>query len=327
VHQQNPGLTTRSESAGDADRQRRKLLRGRRWQWNFALAWLVLGPIAIMPIAVNVMPSDPTGIFEWVVTVLALVLAVPILPVLWLVYIAPLIDAGDPLLCVQPTLRMRITTDRLMPWLPLLIGLIMFAAIVVVPQWDVLWKRPLDLEVDLLFWAWIPVAVLLGWGISALVKRRAMRSIARRRLCPYCRYPRGASRVCTECGRELPRRRHGRITATAKLPRWLSWLPGNSPRAQEVLTHMTGREQSRVLRTAALWGLWGGATFALPVSFALVERSAGWIIIACVLSSIFLVSVVPFLRWQRRFLCSTTWARRQGITPRDLRRPGDRSTG
>ena len=323
MHDQKPGSTTQSGLADGADQQRVKPLRGRRWQWYVGVAWLVLTPIAIIPIVLRIALVDPSRALDWIMPVL---LAVALLPAIWLVFIAPLIDAGDPLLWVHPMLRMRIRTDRLMPWVPFLFGFVMVVVGVAIPVWELVMGLRWYWDFDPRDWAWIPVAGLLGWGVSVVVKRLAIRSIAQRRLCPYCRYPRGTSRVCTECGRVLPRRRHGRMMATGKWPRWLSWLPGNSPRAQEIFAHMTGRERSRFLRDAAVWGLWGGATFAFPLSWALAVRSTGWIITACVLGSVSLASVVPFISRQKRFLCSTTWARRHGITPQDLRRRADRSS-
>ena len=67
--------------------------------------------------------------------------------------------------------------------------------------------RPLWLgfAVNTLFYA----AVLWLLGYSVFVMRRFIR--VKRGLCPACSYPRGASDVCSECGKAIPSRK---VTAT-----------------------------------------------------------------------------------------------------------------
>ncbi len=54
--------------------------------------------------------------------------------------------------------------------------------------------------VNTLFYAAVLWLLVPGW----FVLRRLIRS--RRGLCPQCAYPIGESEVCTECGRDIPKR-------------------------------------------------------------------------------------------------------------------------
>ena len=100
---------------------------------------------------------------------------------------------------------------------------------------------------------------------------------------------------------------------------WKTWSPFQSPEVRDICAHMTDAEKAETSRRGGLYGFWVAATFAVPLAFAIVERSLLFIIIAVVLVAIHIVCIPIWQRMQRRFLCSTTWAREHGITPDRLR--------
>ena len=67
------------------------------------------------------------------------------------------------------------------------------------------------------------------------------------------------------------------------------------------------------------YGLWSAVTFAFPLTYAFTSRSLGTIVIATVLVTVHLVCIPIWQKKQKRFLCSTAWARDCGITPDRLR--------
>ena len=95
---------------------------------------------------------------------------------------------------------------------------------------------------------------------------------------------------------------------------WKTWSPFQSPEVRDICAHMTDAEKAEASRRGALYGFWVAATFAVPLSFAFVERSLLFIVIAAVLVTIHIVCIPIWQRRQRQFLCSTAWAREHGIT-------------
>jgi len=87
---------------------------------------------------------------------------------------------------------------------------------------------------------------------------------------------------------------------------------------------MTDTEKAEASRRGGSYGLWVAATFAIPLSFAIVERSQLLMVIAAVLVVIHIACIPIWRKMQRRFLCSTAWARERGITPEQLRTFGFR---
>jgi hypothetical protein len=100
---------------------------------------------------------------------------------------------------------------------------------------------------------------------------------------------------------------------------WKTWSPFQSPEVRAICTHMTDAEKAEALRRGGIYGVWVAATFAVPLSFAIVERSPWLVALATVLVVIHIVCIPIWQRMQRRFLCSTAWAQEQGIAPDRLR--------
>lgn len=100
---------------------------------------------------------------------------------------------------------------------------------------------------------------------------------------------------------------------------WKTWSPFQSPAVREICAHMTDGERRKVSSRGGFYGLWVAGTFAMPLSFAIVERSLLFIVIAAVLAAIHIACIPIWQKMQRRFLCSTAWARERGITPDRLR--------
>jgi len=100
---------------------------------------------------------------------------------------------------------------------------------------------------------------------------------------------------------------------------WKTWSPFQSPEVRQICAHMTDAERAKVAERGGGYGLWVAATFALPLAFALAYRSLVTIIIAAVLVTVHVICVPFWQRGQKRFLCSTAWAREQGLTPERIR--------
>ena len=93
-----------------------------------------------------------------------------------------------------------------------------------------------------------------------------------------------------------------------------SWFTGplSSPDVREIAAHLTKGERREVSLIGLLWGVWVvvaifGGMFLLK-SF---PAPGNWIA-ASVILALFIVSVPTMLRMQRRFLCSTAWAKTHG---------------
>ena len=72
---------------------------------------------------------------------------------------------------------------------------------------------------------------------------------------------------------------------------WKTWSPFQSPEVREICAHMTDREKGEVSHRGAFYGFWVAATFAGPLSFAIVEHNLFSIVIAAVLVSIHLACI------------------------------------
>jgi len=95
-----------------------------------------------------------------------------------------------------------------------------------------------------------------------------------------------------------------------------SWLasPLASPEAREIAAHLTKAERSEAALYGILWGVWVvTATFG---NFWLVKSfpAPGSWIVAFMIALLFIASLPPMIRIQRRFLCSTEWAKECGYT-------------
>jgi hypothetical protein len=100
---------------------------------------------------------------------------------------------------------------------------------------------------------------------------------------------------------------------------WKIWSPFQSREVREICMHMTDGEKAVASRRGGLYGFWVFATFAGPLSIAVVYPQPGLIAIAAVLVVVHIVCIPVWQRMQRKFLCSTSWAREHGCTPERLR--------
>ena len=100
---------------------------------------------------------------------------------------------------------------------------------------------------------------------------------------------------------------------------WKSWSPFQSPEVREICTHMTDAERKQIIKRSGIYGLWCAATAAIPISNAVTYPSRFTFIAAAVLCTVHIICIPVWLRWQRRFLCSTQWAREQGFRPDALK--------
>ena len=104
------------------------------------------------------------------------------------------------------------------------------------------------------------------------------------------------------------------------MPRdWKTWAPFQSPDVRQICAHMTEAERRGATHRGALYGLWVAATFAVPVSLAVVAANPTLVVIAAVLIVIHIACLPLWFRRKRRYFCSTSWAREQGFTPERLR--------
>jgi uncharacterized membrane protein len=100
---------------------------------------------------------------------------------------------------------------------------------------------------------------------------------------------------------------------------WKTWSPFQSAQVRDICAHMTDAERKAVARRGAFYGLWCGATVALPISQAVTEPSRFALVAASILCTVHIICMPFWLRWHRRFLCGTAWAREQGLHPGHLR--------
>jgi hypothetical protein len=103
----------------------------------------------------------------------------------------------------------------------------------------------------------------------------------------------------------------------------ITWSPFQSARVKQICGHMTWSEKTMAAVRGGAYGFWVAGTFAFPVA-SLVWYSLGLgpapmpaipVPIAAFLIVLHIVCLPIWWRSQRRFLCSTRWAREQDIQP------------
>lgn len=94
--------------------------------------------------------------------------------------------------------------------------------------------------------------------------------------------------------------------------------PFQSPEVRDICAHMTEAEKAAASRRGGFYGLWCAATLAGPLSLAISQRSWPVVLMAAVLIAMHVACLPVWFRMQRRFLCSTAWARERGIAPDQL---------
>ena len=108
---------------------------------------------------------------------------------------------------------------------------------------------------------------------------------------------------------EAPTEKAGKTTAGIS-----SWFvsPLASPEVREISAHLTPEERSETMLHGLLWGVWVMlATFGNLWLLKSFPAPGNWIV-AAIIVALFLASLPPWLRMQRRFLGSTVWAREHG---------------
>ncbi|MBU0477681.1 hypothetical protein KKC91_03845 [bacterium] len=98
---------------------------------------------------------------------------------------------------------------------------------------------------------------------------------------------------------------------------WKTWSPFQSKIVKEICVHMTEIEKKEVIRMGRMYGLWVALTFAIPLSFifATMRRPIIPIFVALIVVPIFIIGTRGLRRKQKKFLCSTEWAKSKGYTP------------
>ena len=100
---------------------------------------------------------------------------------------------------------------------------------------------------------------------------------------------------------------------------WTTWSPFQPPLVREVCAHMTEAETREATTRSVLDGLWKAGTVLGPFfSIHFVPSPLGWIYGI----GIFVVGLSFLPLWrkiEREFLCTTAWARQQGLRPDQLR--------
>ena len=99
---------------------------------------------------------------------------------------------------------------------------------------------------------------------------------------------------------------------------WRTWAPFQSRLVREICAHMTEAERREVPIRGALSAAWTTATFFGPFfGIMFMSKPVGWLVAALVLI-VGLVGIPIMRRMLQEHLCSTGWARQQGITPEQL---------
>jgi hypothetical protein len=115
---------------------------------------------------------------------------------------------------------------------------------------------------------------------------------------------------------------------------WQTWAPFQSVAVKQICDHMTDFERSTAMGRSGRYGVWVAATVALPFSavvFALGGLQSRAVIgtvvgIAIALVVVHICCIPAWLSAQRRFLCSTQWARQQGLRAAQLHLFGSRGS-
>ncbi|MBI5821895.1 MAG: protein kinase [Verrucomicrobia bacterium] len=103
---------------------------------------------------------------------------------------------------------------------------------------------------------------------------------------------------------------------------WTMWSLFQPPFVREINAHLTEAEKREAMKRILLFGFWNAGTFFGPffcVWFSSLPNPMNWIYGGAIL--IIGLSFYPlWLKMQREFLCTTAWARQQGIRPEQLKR-------
>lgn len=108
--------------------------------------------------------------------------------------------------------------------------------------------------------------------------------------------------------------------------RWITWSPFQSREVREICAHLTDDELDMLVQRSRDFGFKMGAWVALPISSAgaymIIADNGGSIAFALFPCAVILVSAAFVPRQQKKqkeLLCSTAWAKEQGIEPDRLK--------
>jgi tRNA A-37 threonylcarbamoyl transferase component Bud32 len=98
----------------------------------------------------------------------------------------------------------------------------------------------------------------------------------------------------------------------------LNWLEKRAL-AREIYSHMTEPERKQMAFHSVLFGIWNGATWFAPVFGGMMVASRFGVILGLCCSVVGFCFYPFLLKLQRELMCSTAWAKAQGITPEQFR--------
>jgi hypothetical protein len=100
----------------------------------------------------------------------------------------------------------------------------------------------------------------------------------------------------------------------------VTWSPFQSPEVLEICAHLTDAERNILARRGALNGVWLFVVPFIAMFAAIQSGKAGFMVLLLgALAAFYATFVVITQQRNRAFLCSTDWARKQGMTPEELR--------
>jgi len=99
-----------------------------------------------------------------------------------------------------------------------------------------------------------------------------------------------------------------------------------SKSAKEIVDHLRPEEHEKLSAFAGIYGVWSAITGGLPIVFLLSDFTLvmGFPndltrVLAAILVTVHAICIPFCFRWQKKFLCSTEWARQQGFRPEHLK--------
>ncbi len=98
-----------------------------------------------------------------------------------------------------------------------------------------------------------------------------------------------------------------------------TWSPFQSAAVKQICAHMTEEEFRLAMGRSFWYGIWVTATCAGPFGFLIFTSNPAVRVAALGLMLLHIVSIPTWLKMQRQFLCSLSWAKEQGMTPERLK--------
>jgi tRNA A-37 threonylcarbamoyl transferase component Bud32 len=175
----------------------------------------------------------------------------------------------------------------------------------------------------------ISLFALLGCNLVTLLGARRMKQLRSYQLamagsalaalpCSVLTFPFGVWALVVLTRREVRDAFQRRTSSSPRADR-IIWFPLQSRLVREICGHMTGAEKREAMIRGALFGIWNSATWFGPFfAVQFMSKPVGWMIAPIIL----VVGLAGFPIWhrmEREFLCTTVWARQQGLTPDQLK--------